>query len=45
MSRVLVNLGPFGASHAGSISFDLWSAGYLAIVALTAVVAFERRDL
>ena len=45
VSRVLVNLGPFGASHAGSISFDLWSAGYLAIVALTAVVAFERRDL
>jgi Cu-processing system permease protein len=45
LTRVLVNLGPFGSSHAGSISFDLWSAGYLAIVALIAVVAFERRDL
>jgi hypothetical protein len=45
VTRVLVNLGPFGASHAGSISFDFWSVGYLAIVALTAVVAFERRDL
>ncbi len=45
VTRVLVNLGPFGASQAGSVSFDLWSAGYLAIVALIAVVAFERRDL
>ena len=45
LTRVLVNLGPFGASHPGSISFDLWSAGYLAIVALIAIVAFERRDL
>ncbi len=45
LTRVLVNLGPFGASHAGSITFDLWAAGYLVIVALIAVVAFERRDL
>lgn len=45
VTRVLVNLGPFGSSHAGSTSFDIWSAGYLAIVALVAIVAFERRDL
>lgn len=45
LTKVLVNLGPFGASRAGSVSFDLWSAGYLMIVALVATVAFERRDL
>jgi ABC-2 type transport system permease protein len=45
VTRVLVNLGPFGASHSGSVSFDLWAAGYLAIIAVIAVVALERRDL
>jgi Cu-processing system permease protein len=45
LTRVLVNLGPFGASHSSSVSFDLWSAAYLAIIALIGVVAFERRDL
>jgi ABC-type transport system involved in multi-copper enzyme maturation permease subunit len=45
VTRVLVNLGPFGSSHPGSIAFDFWSAGYLAIVAMIAIVAFERRDL
>jgi hypothetical protein len=45
VSRVLVNLGPFGASRAGSISFYLWSVAYLAVVALVATVVFERRDL
>ena len=45
VTRVLVNLGPFGASSAGTLPFELWSAAYLAIVALVATVAFERRDL
>jgi Cu-processing system permease protein len=45
LTRVLVNLGPFGASHPSSTSFDIWSAGYVAIVAVVAVIAFERRDL
>ncbi len=45
VTRVLVNLGPFGSSHAGSVSFDIWSAGYLVIAALIAIVGFERRDL
>lgn len=45
LTRVLVNLGPFGASHSGSVTFDLWAAGYLAIIAVISVVAFERRDL
>jgi Cu-processing system permease protein len=45
VSRVLVNLGPFGASQAGSFVFELWATAYLAIIAFVAVVAFERRDL
>jgi Cu-processing system permease protein len=42
---VLVNLGPFGSSHAGGPGLDLWSAGYLAAVAGVAVMCFARRDL
>jgi ABC-2 type transport system permease protein len=45
LTRVLVNLGPFGASTPGSISFDLWAMGYLVILAVVAIVAFERRDI
>jgi Cu-processing system permease protein len=45
LARVLVNLGPFGSAHAGSTAFDIWTAVYLAIVALLATVSFERRDL
>jgi Cu-processing system permease protein len=45
LTEVLVNLGPFGASHPNSIAFDLWTAFYLAVVALLATVGFERRDL
>lgn len=45
VTRVLVNLGPFGASHAGSLSFLIWSGAYLAIIAGIGIVAFERRDL
>jgi Cu-processing system permease protein len=45
LTRVLVNLGPFGASHPNSAGFDIWAAFYLAILALLATVGFERRDL
>jgi Cu-processing system permease protein len=45
LTEVLVNLGPFGASHPNSIAFDVWTAFYLAVVALLATVGFERRDL
>ena len=45
VSRVLVNLGPFGASQSASITFDLWAAAYTLIVAVVALIAFERRDL
>jgi Cu-processing system permease protein len=42
---VLVNLGPFGSSHAGGPGLDLWALGYLAAVAAVAMVGFARRDL
>jgi ABC-2 type transport system permease protein len=45
LTRVLVNLGPFGASHPNSVVFDIWAAFYVAILALAATVGFERRDL
>jgi len=45
LTRVLVNLGPFGASHPNSVAFDIWGAFYLAILAAVATVGFERRDL
>jgi ABC-type transport system involved in multi-copper enzyme maturation permease subunit len=45
LTRVLVNLGPFGASHPNSVAFDIWAVVYLAIIGLLAAVGFERRDL
>jgi ABC-type transport system involved in multi-copper enzyme maturation permease subunit len=45
LTQVLVNLGPFGSSHANSLAFDVWAAFYVAVVALVAAVGFERRDL
>ena len=45
LTRVLVNLGPFGASHPNSVPFDIWAVVYLAILSSLATVGFERRDL
>jgi len=45
LTRVIVNLGPFGASHPNSVGFDIWAVVYLAIVAGVATLGFERRDL
>jgi Cu-processing system permease protein len=45
LTGVLVNLGPFGSSHAGGAALDLWAAAYVAIVAAAATVGFARRDL
>jgi Cu-processing system permease protein len=45
LARVIVNVGPFGSSNAGSTAFDVWGAFYLAVIALMATVGFERRDL
>lgn len=45
LARVIVNIGPFGSSNAGSTAFDVWGAFYLAVIAVMATVGFERRDL
>lgn len=45
LTGVLVNLGPFGSSRAGTLPFYLWSACYLAAVGALALLAFARRDL
>ena len=45
LTGVLVNLGPFGSSRAGTVPFYVWSAFYLAVVAALALLAFARRDL
>ena len=42
---VLINLGPFGSSHAGGAGLDLWALAYLAAVAGVALISFSRRDL
>jgi Cu-processing system permease protein len=42
---VIVRLGPFGGAQEGGALLWLWSAGYLALVALAARVGFARRDL
>jgi Cu-processing system permease protein len=42
---VLVNLGPFGSSHAGGPGLDLWAVVYLALVGTIAVLRFARTDL
>ncbi|MGI8429388.1 MAG: ABC transporter permease subunit [Solirubrobacteraceae bacterium] len=42
---VLLNLGPFGSSHAGGPGLYLWCAVYLVVVMGLAALAFARRDL
>jgi Cu-processing system permease protein len=42
---VIVQLGPFGGAQEGGAFLWLWSAAYLALVALAARFAFARRDL
>ncbi|MDQ6818557.1 MAG: ABC transporter permease [Actinomycetota bacterium] len=42
---VLINLGPFGSSHAGSPLLDVWAVVYLCLVASAAMFGFARRDL
>jgi Cu-processing system permease protein len=42
---VIVQLGPFGGAQEGGPLLWLWSAGYLALVAAAARLAFARRDL
>jgi Cu-processing system permease protein len=42
---VIVRLGPFGGAQEGGPLLWLWSAAYLALVALAARAGFARRDL
>jgi Cu-processing system permease protein len=42
---VIVQLGPFGGAQEGGALLWLWSAVYLALVAVAARAAFARRDL
>jgi ABC-type transport system involved in multi-copper enzyme maturation permease subunit len=45
LAKVLVNLGPFGSSHAGSVALYLWAALYMVMLATLATLGFARRDL
>jgi Cu-processing system permease protein len=45
LTRVLVNLGPFGSSHPNTVGFDIWAAFYLVVVCVLAAMGFERKDL
>jgi Cu-processing system permease protein len=45
IARIAVNLGPFGAAQAGSMTFYLWGVVYFGLAAIIAAVGFERRDL
>ena len=42
---VIVRLGPFGGAQSGGPLLWVWSAAYLALVAVCARLAFARRDL
>jgi ABC-type transport system involved in multi-copper enzyme maturation permease subunit len=42
---VLIQLGPFGSSHAGGPLLDLWVVAYVFVVGGVAVWGFSRRDL
>ncbi|HEX5147180.1 MAG TPA: hypothetical protein VFV85_09160, partial [Conexibacter sp.] len=41
----LIQLGPFGSSHAGGPLLDLWVAAYVVLALLAAAWGFARRDL
>jgi Cu-processing system permease protein len=41
----LIQLGPFGSSHAGGAWLDVWAAAYVALAGALAALGFARRDL
>ena len=41
----LIQLGPFGSSHAGGMGLNLWAAAYVALALAIAAWGFARRDL
>jgi Cu-processing system permease protein len=45
LTRVVLQLGPFGGAQPGGPWLGPWTAAYLAALAAVAVVAFARRDL
>jgi Cu-processing system permease protein len=45
LTRVALQLGPFGGAEAGGALLWLYAAGYLAIVLGLAILSFARRDL
>jgi len=45
LTGVLVRLGPFGGAQEGGIGLLLWTAVYVAVIAVAAIVAFARKDL
>ena len=42
---VLINLGPFGSSHAGGLGLDAWTVVYVVLIGAAALALFARRDL
>jgi Cu-processing system permease protein len=44
-TRAALSLGPFGGAQAAGIALGPFVLGYLAVIALIAVVGFQRRDL
>ena len=45
LTGFLLRLGPFGGAEQGGVALRLWTIAYLGIVAVIAIVGFERRDL
>ena len=45
VTRVIVQIGPFGGAREGGAGLWLWTAIYLALVGVAARLAFARRDL
>ena len=42
---VVINLGPFGGAQDGGVGLIAWSAAYVALAGVLALLGFVRRDL
>lgn len=45
LTRIVLQLGPFGGAQQGGDLLPLWTLGYVAAVGAVAIAAFARRDL
>ena len=45
VTKIIVQLGPFGGAHGGGPLLALWAVGYLVAVGLIGMAAFRRKDL